>query len=564
MNNGQLSRLLSDYADLLEVQGANAFRLRAYRNAARTLKKHPVPIEDLVAAEADLSELPLIGKDLGQKLATIVQTGSFAELTELQKQLPPVVVDALRIPGLGPKKVSALVDELELTSLDDLKAAAESGRIAEVSGFGKKSAEAVLEGLKVLDQLGTRTLLKTAKEAADEIAEFVRAQPQTIRCEVAGSVRRRQETCGDLDLVVSSDSPAAIMDAIAGFPAVAETIARGDTKLRIRLADRQEMDVRVVPDASFGAALQYFTGSQAHNIRVRNVARSHSLTLNEYGLFDGDESSVAGQNEADIYAVLSLPCPPPELREDQGELDGEPPELLTLDAICGDLHMHTTASDGRDSIEAMAEAAAAKGYGYIAITDHSKRVSMANGLDERRLRAHWDDIRAADTPIDVWCGIECDILEDATLDLSDDVLAEADVVVAVLHYGLRQPREQIMKRLLMAASSPHVDIIGHPSGRILTKRPGADIHWPDLIACCRDHGTLLEINAAPPRLDLDDMTARAASDAGVPIVISTDAHATEQLDQMQWGVYQARRAGLTAADVANTRDAAGFRGMLKS
>ena len=567
MTNGDIAKLLSDYADLLEVQGANAFRLRAYRNASRSIKRQTEPIEDQVAAEFDLTTLPNVGKDLAKKLVAIVQTGRFESLDELRKELPPVVAEALRIPGLGPKKVAALVDELELQSLDDLKTAAESGRIAEVAGFGKKSAEAVLEGLRTLDEVGRRTLLKTAKEAADAIADAVRKDAATQRCEVAGSVRRRKETCGDLDVVASSTDAAQTMAVVESHPLVGETLAKGDTKLRVRLVDGQEMDVRVVPDASFGAAIQYFTGSQAHNVAVRNVAKKQGLTLNEYGLVDDDGSVIAAESEEEVYAALSLPCPPPELREDWGELQGEPPPLVELADIAGDLHMHTTASDGRDTIGAMAAAAAGRGYGYIAITDHSKRVSMANGLDAKRLRRHWDDIRRfrddANPTVQVWCGIECDILEDATMDLPDDVLGEADVVVAVLHYGLRQPREQIMKRLLAAASNPHVDIIGHPSGRILGKRPGADIHWPELIRCCADHGTLLEINASPPRLDLDDATARAASEAGVPIVISTDAHATGQLDQMQWGVYQARRAGLTAEQVANTRDADGFRSLLK-
>ena len=563
MNNGQISRALSDYADLLEVQGANAFRLRAYRNAARSLKKHPEPIADLVAASVDLSELPGVGKDLARKIVAMVESGRFAELDALAAEIPSVVVDALRIPGLGPKKVATLVEELDLQTLDDLRAAAESGAIAEVPGFGAKSAQVVLDGLEHLAEVGQRTLLATAVAAAEPIAEAVRALAATQRCEIAGSVRRRQETCGDLDLVISSTDAGSVMDAVEQHSSVADVVARGDTKLRVRLADRQEMDVRVVADESFGAALQYFTGSQAHNVRLRKIAMTKELKLNEYGLFDGNGQSVAGADEADVYAALGLPVPPPELREDIGEFDGPSPELVTLADIRGDLHMHTTASDGRDSIEAMSQAAAERGYGYIAITDHSKRVSMANGLDASRLLKHWEAIRTADTAVTTWCGIECDILEDATLDLPDDVLAEADVVVAVLHYGLRQSREQIMRRLLMAASHPHVDIIGHPSGRILTKRPGADIHWPDLLSCCADHGTLLEINAAPPRLDLDDSTARAAAAHHIPIVISTDAHATEQLDQMRWGVYQARRAGLTADEIANTREADAFLAMLK-
>jgi DNA polymerase (family 10) len=393
--------------------------------------------------------------------------------------------------------------------------------------------------------------------------------PAVHAAEVAGSFRRRRETIGDLDLLVTAEGSATPMDLVAGHRLVDSVMARGDTKLTVRLKDRLQMDVRVVPAESYGAALQYFTGSKAHNIAIRKRAQERGLKVSEYGVFRG-EKAIAGRTEEEVYAAVDLPWIPPELREDRGEIElaekRRLPKLVEIDDIHGDLHMHTTATDGQATIEEMIDAAKARGLKYIAITDHSKRVSMANGLDAKRLRAHWkaiDKARGQVSGIEVLCGIECDILEDATLDLPDDVLAEAEWVIAVLHYGLKQPREQIMKRLMTAIRNPHVSVLGHLTGRMLGKRPGAEMNRDEVLRAAADHGVMIEINAHPSRLDIDDVGAAAARDLKIPIVISTDAHSTTGFDVMQFGVYQARRAGLEARDVANTRTWPQFKKLLR-
>uniref|UniRef100_A0A7C4QMT6 DNA polymerase beta n=1 Tax=Schlesneria paludicola TaxID=360056 RepID=A0A7C4QMT6_9PLAN len=569
MQNAAIAALFDEYAELLELQGANPFRVRAYRNAARTIENLPQSVADLVAApDHDLTALAGIGKDLAEKIETIVHTGRLPPLEELRGQFPPDVVQMLRIPGLGPKKVAALLDQLHIRSVGDLRAACEAGRVAALKGFGKKTEQSILEGLELVEASGRRVLLSVATAAAEAIVNDLRQLACVRQVEVAGSCRRRKETCGDLDVLAVSTDPAATMVRLAAHPEVEKVLARGDTKQRVRLRSGLELDLRVVPEPSYGAALQYFTGSKEHNIVMRRRAQERGLKLNEYGVFEG-ERYVAGRTEADVYAAVGLPWIPPELRENRGEFElaeqGRLPALVSLEDIRGDLHMHTTATDGTASIREMAEAAKARGLKYIAITDHSRRVTMANGLDAARLRQHWKDIekvRAQVSGIEILCGIECDILEDATLDLEDDVLSEADWVIAVLHYGLKQPRAQIQKRLLRALQNPHVDVIGHPSGRLLGSRPGADVDYEELFRAAKDHGVMLELNASPQRLDLDDVHAAAAKAHGIPIVISTDAHSEHGLDAMKFGVDQARRAGLTRHDVANTRTFAQFQKLL--
>ena len=569
MQNAAIAALFDELADLLELQGANPFRVRAYRNASRTIGDLSESIVELVnAPEGDLTQLAGIGKDLAAKIETVVTTGKLPQLEELRTQFSPDMVRMLRIPGLGPKKVAVLIDELELKTLADLQAAAEQGRIAPLKGFGKKTEQTILEGLKQIEQAGQRVLLSTAKAAADRIVADLAKVPGVSQITATGSCRRRKETCGDLDILAVADDSAAIMDQLAAHPSVQKVVARGETKQTVILAGGLQLDLRVVPSESYGAAMQYFTGSKEHNIVIRRRAQERGLKLNEYGVYRG-ETYVAGQTEQDVYAAVDLPWIPPELRENRGEIElaekHQLPTLIELDDIQGDLHMHTTATDGTASILEMAEAAKARGLKYIAITDHSKRVSMAHGLDAERLRAHWkeiDKVRGQIQGIEILCGIECDILEDATMDLDDEVLSEADWVIAVLHYGLKQPREQIQKRLLNAIRNPHVDVIGHPTGRMIGHRPGADIHFPEIFKAAAEHGVMLEINANPVRLDLDDIHAAAAKDHVIPIVINTDSHATNGFEILEFGVYQARRAGLTKADVANTKSFAEFQKLI--
>lgn len=569
MQNVEVARIFEDLADLLELDGANPFRVRAYRNAARTVEALSADVAAMVARDpAELLQLEGIGKDLADKIVVIVRTSQLPQLEDLKAKIPPGVVQMLRIPGLGPKKVAALFKELGLETLESLKQAAEQGRIAELKGFGKKTEQSILEGLVIVAEAGQRVFLADAKVEADAIVADLQQLSSITQATVAGSCRRRKETVGDLDALVTSSDHNAAMDRLAANPLVVKVLARGDTKQRVRLRSGLELDLRVVPDESFGAASQYFTGSKEHNIVIRRRAQERGLKLNEYGLFRGDEL-VASRTEEEVYAAVGLPWIPPELRENRGEIEraeaGTLPKLIELDDIRGDLHMHTTATDGMNSIREMAEAAKARGLQYIAITDHSKRVTMANGLDGERLRAHWkaiDKVRGEISGIEILKGIECDILEDATMDLPDDVLAEADWVLAVLHYGLKQPREQIDKRLLNAIRNPHVDAIGHLTGRLVNQRPGADLTFEDVLKAAADHGTWLEINAHPSRLDLDDIHAAAAKERGIPIVINTDAHSTAGFDVMQYGIFQARRAALEAKDVANTRPFAQFQKLL--
>lgn len=573
MQNADVSRIFDQLADLLEIQEANPFRVRAYRNAARTIGNLSDAVSDIIGDPArNLEDLPGIGKDLAAKIETIVETGSLPQLEELKAKIPQGVVEMLALPGIGPKKVAALFRELKIDSLESLKSAAEKGEIAKLKGFGKKTEQSILENIDAVTEAGKRFYLIDAKLAADAVVSDLLKLNSVKQASVAGSCRRRRESAGDLDVLVTSTNSEEPMNCLASHELVEKVLARGDTKQRVRLRSGIELDLRVVPEESYGAALQYFTGSKEHNIVIRRRAQERGLKINEYGVFrEKDDSRIAGATEEDVYASVDLPWIPPELRENRGEIEAAEenrlPKLLELEDIRGDLHMHTTASDGMASIREMAEAAKKRGLKYIAITDHSKRVTMANGLDAVRLRKHWKDIDKVNDEIkgiEVLKGIECDILEDATMDLPDDVLKDADWVVAVLHYGLKQPREQITKRLLAAIKCPHVSAIGHPSGRLLLKRAGADVNYKEVFQAASDYGVMMEINAHPARLDLDDIHAQAAKEQGIMIVINTDAHTTEGFDMMQYGVYQARRAGLEKKDVANTRTLAQFKKLLRN
>ena len=576
MQNADIARLFDELADLLEIQGANPFRLRAYRNASRTIGGLTEPVAALAEEGTKaLRALQGIGNDIADKIIVVCETGELPQLNQLRSEVPSGVVMMLRIPGIGPKKVAALYTELGLETLDQLREAAERGDVAGLKGFGAKTALTILEGLEHIEQSGMRVYLADAMPVVDEILESLSSVEEITQVDVAGRYRRRRDTVGDLDVLATSAQPAAAMQALAEHPLVEKVLAQGETKQRVRLKPvfdgsmKLEMDFRVVPDESYGAAMQYFTGSKEHNIAIRKRALDRGLSINEYAV-TRDGEYLCGRTEEDVYAAIGLAWTPPELREDRGEFElaeqAIVPELIETCDIQGDLHMHTSATDGTASILEMAHAAKSRGLKYIAITDHSKRVTMANGLDAGRLRTHWEEIRKVRreiSGIDILCGIECDILEDATLDLDDEVLSEADWVIAVLHYGLKQSREQIDKRLLSAIRHPSVSVIGHPSGRIIGKRPGADITYSDIFKAAADHGVMMEINAHRSRLDLDDTHAAAAKDQGIPIVISTDAHSVHGFDELPFGIFQARRAGLSRNDVANTRPLDQFRKLLR-
>ncbi len=588
MTNADIEATFEQIADLLEYQGGNVFRVRAYRNAARTIGGM---VESLATVRADadrsLTDLEGIGSDLAEKIETLLDTGELPLLADLRKAVPAVVFELMRVPGLGPKKVKLLVDQLGIDSLDALEKACREGRVESVKGFGAKTQAAILGNIAFAkDPEHARLLWQEADAIVQEVLVWMRACPQVRQIEGAGSWRRGRETVGDLDFVVDGDDSAAVMDRLHAWKETSAVLLRGETKTSVRGPRGVQIDLRVVEHGSFGAALQYFTGSKEHNVRLRSRARDRGLTINEYGVYKlgpegkGDTKPakgalVAGATEQDVYRAVGLPWVPPELREGHEELAaaerGELPELVELADIRGDLHMHTTATDGEDTLTEMVRTAIARGLRYIAITDHGQRVTMARGLDKRRLIKQWDEIDRLNESlaedgrplIVVLKGIEVDMLEKGGLDLPDDVLEKADWVVASLHYGQNQPRERITARIIEAIENPHVSVIGHPTGRLLNRRPPYDVDMEAVIAAAARTGTFLEINANPWRLDLNDHHAAAAKKAGVKIVISTDAHSTRGFDVMRCGVLQARRAGLEAGDVANTRTLPGLRKLMK-
>ncbi|MFM1903673.1 MAG: hypothetical protein RLZZ440_1573 [Planctomycetota bacterium] len=584
MTNSAIAAAFEHVADLLEYRGDNAFRVRAYRNAARSISGL---VESLANVRDDpdrsLSDLEGVGADLAGKIEQLLDTGRLPLLEELEREVPAVVFDLMRVPGLGPKKVKALVDALGIDSLAALEAACQEGKVRDIKGFGPKTEATILQNLAFAsDPDRARLLWNEADAIATRIVSWLAESPAVGRIEPAGSLRRGRETVGDLDILVESDAAVAVMDRFVAWPEATDVLLRGETKTSIRGPRGVQIDLRVVTAESYGAALQYFTGSKEHNVRLRGRARDRGLSINEYGVHplaaEGSPAipSLAGRDEADVYAAVGLPWIPPELREGRDEIlladEGRLPELVTLADIRGDLHMHTTATDGEDTLADMVRAALDRGLAYVAITDHGQRVTMARGLDERRLLKQWDEIDrfnaalAADgpPPIVVLKGIEVDMLEKGGLDLPDEVLARADWVVASLHYGQNQPRDRITARIIEAIENPHVAVIGHPTGRLINRRPAYDVDIEVMIEAAARTGTFLEINANPWRLDLDDRHAAAAKAAGVKLVISTDAHSTKGLDVMRCGLLQARRAGLEATDVANTRSLADLKKLMKS
>ena len=559
MNNAQIAAVFDEIADILEFQGANSFRVRAYRNASRTIGDLGEPLTKWVSEGRALTEIPGIGKDLAEKIDRLLTTGDLKQWRELREQVPAGVLALLRVPGMGPKKAAALHRELGIQNLDMLRAACEQQKVRELKGFGAKTEEQILKGLDFAASAGARFLWAQANAHAQALREHLLECSSIEKLELAGSYRRGRETVGDLDILVTSSDFTQVMDRFAAFDSVADILARGDTKMSVRLLNGLQVDLRVVPGESFGAALQYFTGSKEHNVILRSRAKAAGLKINEWGVFRGEER-VGGVTEEEVYAALGLPWIPPELREARREFQwadaGELPEPITVEDLKGDLHVHTTATDGKATLEEMAAAAQAIGLKYIAITDHSKRVTMANGLDGPRLMKQWEEIDRLNERLrgfTVLKGVEVDILERGGLDLDDDVLKHADWVVASLHYGQNQPREQITRRIVEALENPYVCVIGHPTGRLINARDRYDVDLEAVYEAAKKHKKCLELNGSPNRLDLDDVACAAARDQGIPIVISTDAHSTESFSHLRYGVLQARRAGLTKADVANTR-----------
>jgi len=560
MQNAEIARALGEVADLLEISAGNPFKVRAYRNAARTVADHPDPIAELVAGgEFDLTDLPGIGGGIAKEITALVQTGSMPQRQQLVATVPPGLLDLLRIPGLGPKRVKLFHDQLKVNSVADLKAALEKGKLAKLGGIGPKLLEKIREGIAGAGDGAKRMVLHEAEQYARAILEYLKAGGGIDEIDVAGSFRRRKETIGDLDIVVTC-APAkapAVIERFGKFGEVTQVASQGDTRSTVRLSSGLQVDLRVVEPSCFGAAMQYFTGSQAHNIELRKIAQAKKLKLNEYGVFKGTKC-ISGRTEQDVYRALGLDWIPPEMRENRGEIalakEHKLPKLVTLDDIHGDLQMHTDASDGKATLAEMVDAARALGYAYIAITDHSPRTSMA-GQTPEEIRAQWkaiDRLNAGTRGFRVFKSVEMDILENGKLDLPDDLLAEADYVVATIHYGLKQSERQLTDRLLGAIKNPWVDAIGHPTGRIVPERPSYPLDFDVVAKAAAKAGCLLEINGSE-RMDLPDTLAAAAKSHGVRFVLSTDAHNTRELGFMRFAVAVARRAWLTAADILNTR-----------
>ena len=574
MNNPEIAATLDQLADLLEFQGANAFRIRAYRNSSRVIRDYPEPIAAIVAKDPkSLTSIDGIGKGVAEKCITLVQTGELPQIQEILQQIPPTVLDLLRVPGLGPKKAALLHRELGIENLQQLELACQQEQVRKLKGLGPKTEQQILQGIAIADAANQRIYWCDADKIARELRTHFADCQSIEQFDFAGSYRRGKETVGDLDLLVVSEQPEDVMDQLARFPSLQETIVRGETKMSVRLKTGFQIDLRVVAAESFGAALQYFTGSQAHNVQLRSLAKKRGLKINEYGLFqttDDDDSYVAGKNEDELYAALDLPLFAPELREARKEFEWAEnnalPELITTADIRGDLHMHTTASDGKHSLEEMVEAARQRGLQYIAITDHSQRVTMANGLNAKRLLQQWKKIdqfnKTLKDGFQVLKGIECDILEKGGMDLPDEVLAQADWVIGAIHYGQKQPQQQITERLLGAIANPYVCSIAHPTGRLINRREPYAVDLEAVFQAARDYHKTLELNANPARLDLNDVQCAMAKSYGIPLILNTDAHHVDGLDVMQYGILQARRAGLTRQDVGNTGEWQALRGQI--
>jgi DNA polymerase (family 10) len=568
LDNPAVARTLGEIADLLELKGENPFKIRAYRSAADSIAASAESVAGLDAK--GLQQWPGIGKDLSARIVEICQTGTCAIHQELIASFPATLLDLLRLQGVGPKTVALLYGELRIASLEDLEAAARAGRLRELKGMGPRKEQLLLRALEERKQHANRHLLADTANTAAALVDYLTAQLPGISFEIVGSVRRGTDTCGDIDILALGADPH-VMAVFVAYPLVERVLGHGETKSSVLIRGGFQADLRLVAPESRGAALQYFTGSKSHNIALRDRALERGLRLNEYGLFRAsDEFRLAGETEESIYEALDMAWVPPELREHRGEFDlaiaRALPSLIEPTDLRGDLHMHTTETDGKDDLETMVLAARDAGLDYIAITDHSKALAMANGLDEVRALAHAARIREIGQRIDgidVLAGIECDILPDGRLDLADDCLAQLDIVVVSVHSAHRQEEAEMTDRLLRAIEHPWVDILAHPTGRLLLRREPSKLNLDVVARAAASHGVALEINCLPDRLDLSDVNARLVRERGVKLVISSDAHSRQALTTKRWGVMVARRAGATKDDVLNTLPLEQFRQSLR-
>lgn len=570
MENIEIAKTLDEVADLLEIQGANPFRVRAYRTAARTIGTLSTPVESMLRDDGHaLEELPGIGADLAGKISAICRTGELALLNQLKRKTPESLVTLLRIPGIGPKRAKLVYKKLGVKTLAQLERVARAGRLSKLRGMGTAIEQAVLRGIEQDKAHAGRLPLVEAEAYVRPLVEALRATPGVAQLDMAGSVRRRVETVGDVDILVAATDPAAAAETFAAHETVKQVLARGETKCSVVLRSGLQVDLRIVPEASYGAALYYFTGSKAHNIAVRRRALGRKLKINEYGVFRGKRRT-GGRTERDVAEAIGLPLIPPELRENRGEIEaavsGRLPRLVKLDDIRGDLQMHTTYTDGTNTLAEMVEACVARGYQYIAITDHTKAVRVAGGLTKAGFHKQSREIDALQKKfkdIVIFKGAEVDILDDGSLDLDDEALGELDFVVASVHSRFNMTKTAMTRRIVLALQHPRVHVFGHPTGRLIGKRDPYAVDMAAIVKVARDNGVWLEVNAQPDRLDLNDLNVRMAKDAGVKLVISTDAHRIEELTCMRYGVDQARRGWCEAKDVANSLPADAFRTLIQ-
>lgn len=558
MENIDYAAVFAEIADLLEIQGANPFRVRAYRNAARTVETLSHSLESLIENEsARLEDLPGIGKDLASKIRELYETGELAFLHELRGGVPATLIQVMNIPGLGPKRARQIWDELEIATVEELERAAREGALLELSGFGEKLCARVLKGIEQLKARAGRLKLSDAEIYVAPLLAHLERSRGVVDLQVAGSYRRRVETVGDIDVLTTTGGESSIIEDFASYGGAREVLARGPTKGSIRLRIDLQVDLRVVPRESYGAALAYFTGSKAHNIAVRGIGRERGLRINEYGVFRGEEL-VCGATEREVYEAIDLPWIPPELREDRGEIqaarEGRLPRVIERDDIRGDLQMHTAYSDGRNTLQEMVEGCRERGYEYLAVTDHSPSLYMSGVKPEDFLRqyAEIDSLQERYEDIRILKSAEVDILADGSLDLSDDLLARMDIVVISVHSRMNMSREEMTKRVTRAMRHPRAGVLAHPTGRLINRREPYPLDVEEVVKVAADHGVMLELNAQPDRLDLRDYHLQMAREAGVKVVISTDAHRVAELDFMRYGVDQARRGWLEKENVANT------------
>jgi len=570
VHNADIAAVFEEIADLLEIENANPFRVRAYRNAARQLQGMGVPAADMLAKGEDLTELPGIGDDLAAKIKEIVETGKCRFLEKLRKKTPPTITELLKMPGLGPKRVRTLYHELDVQTLQQLARAARDGRIRALPGFGEKTERAILDAIEAHVTETRRFKLAVAAQYAEPLRKYLEKIPGVDQAVLAGSYRRFRETVGDLDILVTATEPERVMDRFVAYDEVKDVMAKGGTRATVILKSGLQVDLRVVEKQCFGAALQYFTGAKAHNIEIRRLAQERKLKISEYGVFKG-EKRVAGDTEESVYRSVGLPWIAPELRENRGEIEaaraGKLPKLVELSDLKGDLHAHTKATDGHNTLREMAAAARQHGLEYLAITEHSRRLTVAHGLDPQQLRKQMNEIDRLNgklRDITLLKGIEVDILEDGRLDLPDEVLAECDLVVGAVHSKFNLSRAKQTERILRAMEHPHFTILAHPTGRLLETREPYDVDMLRIIREARARGCFLELNAHPERLDLLDVYCQMARDEGVPVAISSDAHSAQDFDNLVYGVGQARRGWLEKKDVLNTRGLTELRRLLKA